>query len=759
MNARHLFVDSVLGNDITAQINNSVLPWLTISGAISYLNTLSDTNTYLVYVRTGIYNENSLLLVPNIKYIFYFEPYTFINCNNGLFNLGIGTYLHVYGYGNFVGSVLTVTGNTTLYFECQSILTNGNYSIYYNSIGNATIKVRDSVIHTGSIIDNDPLLNVNSCIVLGASNNLKLYITSIINSGGGVCINSNVSGYNTCEYRIYCSNITTSGPIACNMLCYSLLQSSIYITCDNITSIGSIFFSGVTDIGTLLLRSNNNILWNISTNNIINSRLYSPFIRSGLLYCDNVNLTITSNRLTNINIADISQPIIYLVNGCNIDLTANIIVGHSLLYRNNCNLPSKVDIRANSINLFARGIVCESTNTSQIQDQNNDLISEFINICGGTQSVMEELQLFAPQLFVSTINSQLTINLICNSVIISNIAADGKLLVLMASTSNLHQYVFNFYICNMNGGLVYDVSVTSYKINGYIGNFHGHLLEQISTPESNNKMSEVTLNIGFCSSSLSNIWNSTFSSNTWNVNIDKLYVNMPTNFNSSIFIVSGIFNLYCKDCFINLPYTGNTFNVFDLRLGSSSYISINKVKVTGNCRLFKCGQSLNTGVISLIIRLDNVDITTSNIETLLLAVAGDINTYYNIDMEVKNCINRGSYTDGSLVRLITWLHRNLSNTKSRISIDANVLGITPDIGNIFGAVYFDAISPQGNIIFKDNIISLENIGANTYSIYATNTINARYYGYLLTNAGFSGINNPTITTNSSSLTYVSPFVV
>lgn len=759
MNAQHLFIDSIIGNDATAQINNSSLPWLTLSGAISHLNTLSSTTSYLIYVRTGIYNENPLTLLPNIKYIMYFEPYTFVNCANGLFNLTIGTYLHVYGHANFIGSVLTVTGSTNLYFECQSILTNSNYSIYYSSIGPATIKIRDSITHTGAIIGSDPISNINSCIALGASNNLRLYATSIVNSSGGVCINSNVSGYNTCEYRIRCSNITTSGPIACNMLCYPLLNSSIYITSDNITSIGSIFFGSVTDIGTLLIRSNNNILWNISTDNIVNSRLYSPTIRSGLLHCDNVNLTLTSNRLTNVNIADISQPIIYLVNGSDINMTANTIIGHSLLYRNNCALPSKVNIRSNTITLFGRGIVCESTNTEVAKELHSDLINDFINICGRTQSVMEELQLFAPSLFVSMTNSPLIVNLICNNVTVSNIGSDGKLLVLKAATTSLHQYVFNFYISNMNGGLIYDTSVTSYRANGYIANFYGQLLEQTSVVESNNKMSEVTLNIGFCSSSLSNIWNSSFSSGIWNVSIDKLYINMPVNFNSSIFIISNTVQIYCRDCFINVPYTGTTFNIFDTRIGSSSYISINKMKATGNCRLFRCGESSGVGIVSLTIRLDDVDITTSNTETLLLAVAGDINTYYNIDMEVKNCINRASYTNGSLVRLITWFHRRLSSSKSRISIDANILGILPDIGNIFGAIYFDIVSPQGTVIFKDSIITLENTGSNTYSIYSTNLINARYYGYLLTNANYSGIDNPTTTTNSSALTYVSPLVL
>lgn len=160
---RLLYVDSVYGNDSTAQTNNPTKPYLTINGA---LNEASSNDT--VVVNTGTYNQQ-IVLKNNVD-IFCYPNVTF---NNGIVDNGTSVTCKVLGRPNINGfraiyltgqnsnvyieandlngSFDTVTivgnnssGNLMLTLNCNNIRAFGQYSLY--GIGYCNINIKANII-------------------------------------------------------------------------------------------------------------------------------------------------------------------------------------------------------------------------------------------------------------------------------------------------------------------------------------------------------------------------------------------------------------------------------------------------------------------------------------------------------------------------------------------------------------------------------------------------------------------------------------
>jgi hypothetical protein len=154
-----LFVDSLYGNDMTAQINNSLLPYQTITQALSIA-----TNGDLIVVRPGTY-IGSIILKDGVDFYFYENTVLFGN----FLDNGRNVNCKVLGYCNLNGRISLSSNSSIIYIELLNINYSGaGAAILSNSNGNITIKFNNLIAgNNSSAIEIKATTSVNSYLIEG----------------------------------------------------------------------------------------------------------------------------------------------------------------------------------------------------------------------------------------------------------------------------------------------------------------------------------------------------------------------------------------------------------------------------------------------------------------------------------------------------------------------------------------------------------------------------------------------------------------
>ena len=256
-----IFVDSVFGNDLTAQPQNADRPYLTATAAVA-----AATPGFLIIVRPGIYTENSNLAKNGVNW--YFEQGTIINSNAILFDTtGLTFNFSVGGQGQFFSSniVLNIAGAANILFEANSIIS-ANKAINSTGTGTNIVNITDVIVSTSII---NPTIN----IVAGRHTIRASTISST--STNSTVSTILVDTTNTAVTNITADNITSTFGIGCS--------------CIGTVSLNALFLT----IGTLATQSGTPLVVTGGTAVIVANIIFSTTV-GPLITVSNTNCVINS---------------------------------------------------------------------------------------------------------------------------------------------------------------------------------------------------------------------------------------------------------------------------------------------------------------------------------------------------------------------------------------------------------------------------------------------------------------------------------
>lgn len=354
------YVDSVNGNDVTAQLGNPLFPYATLMSAVGELLTVAASGSS-VYVRAGTYSaENLMPLTIN----WYFEPGTTINCTGPIFQPTDNFFGTVKG-GNFVlasgifindAGVFNV-GSSALVDIDSLVIDVGSVNVVQNQTTIMTFNANYIQINgaTNNIFysQNQLIVNVNQVIVAGTNNNIFALLadaifmdidvkTVLCQSCDGltvvhdVSLNSavnlnlgSVTGANTNSTIYLCTNAVTGGLLTSTVgstnttAAYQVLGSKQCIINDG-SHTGTFTANNITanitatigNLGTLTLQpasvnSGYKVNMNLGTltyfnmnhvsNTIINIGIFLPNALNGSAIVTNSTATITFGSVVTVN--------------------------------------------------------------------------------------------------------------------------------------------------------------------------------------------------------------------------------------------------------------------------------------------------------------------------------------------------------------------------------------------------------------------------------------------------------------------------
>jgi len=202
------YVDSIIGNDLTAQVGDMILPFATIGAAEAAITTASNTNPFLIIIGPGSFDCTSLVKKSNISWMGQGISTTFISTTSG----DVDFYDSALGAGI---SSMTITGCT---FTCglvgdwsSGLLTGsktislvscqitGTFVMTQDSNAGASLNIIATNMNAGFSIYNGYIIMVG-CVIAGnydagnSANHSSLVYFNGVSSLNDVVINQNTGG-------------------------------------------------------------------------------------------------------------------------------------------------------------------------------------------------------------------------------------------------------------------------------------------------------------------------------------------------------------------------------------------------------------------------------------------------------------------------------------------------------------------------------------------------------------------------------------
>jgi len=690
--AQYLYVDSLLGDDSTAEYNNPGKAFKTISQAViasSQLNfmTLRPYNEdYVIYVRCGEYNVNSSLpFVPFASntgtYNLYFDSGSVVKSNTVLFQNGGGGQkfnlnLNITGNGRFVGlsslsRILNIdsTSGSNIYIECELMETLNNCCIRLDGQSQIQIKVKKYITRKGSLnllradnpyedddllgdVDNtritltsDPLSDQsNATIVLRNSNNSDRHLieSNVIENTSGPCIlMSRASGSDL--WTIKAEKIISFSPIAIYAKDGSSFRKLV-VQADTIISSTNNLISPPTVIyNSTILSTGPSVdivclsLINRTTLQQNSSCVYATGTSSIRVNCQRAEM-ITSNP------SSFPRSIFYLDNSiCNASITE--INTFNLLYSNISNFSLTIDV----INM------------------NNSREALNLNYTVGSPS--------------------------SSSITMSIERCRGNLFNLIQSS--IHQSIINI---NINSYIMDIASNNTIDQNNTIINLFINTLQR-----NNSGTSLMTLN---------NI-------NNFNLSINNcILFNLLNNINVDFIINNS--NLNCSFNILRILQTIQTQNYNFINNNGNLNINCDNIFIlSNNFRFIRVSTNKENNIVCF---LKFVSIENNTQSGSLLFIPYTVNIIHNVDFNINKLVQKGS--SGSLLQIN---NPNLSFIKLCLDINSQNIPIDLNITNY---------NNQPLVIKNTTLVT------SALNCITSNTVNTLLliYGYLLSNKSTININ-------------------